>query len=306
MKFCVMGAGALGGYFGGRLQAAGHEVGYVARGAHLAAMQSSGLRIESPAGDVRLAKVTATDEPGTLGPADVVFLMVKNRDVEAAVDRIRPILTPETLVMTVQNGVSAPERLAKLIGADRVLAAAVYIPADIKEPGVVRHAAMPNRLTLGAYHSSNAERAKAVAEAINATGIEASLSADIQRMLWEKFVVLSSMAGVTTLMRLDVGPIRAVPESLGLLRGAVEEAARVGRAECPTLPADIAEKTMELLTTMPANVHGSMQDDLLRGRPLELPYLSGDIVARGARHGIATPVHGMINAALMPFLDGLP
>lgn len=309
----VMGAGALGGYFGARLAAAGHEVTFIARGPHLEAMQARGLRVESPLGDLHLPGVAAHADPaeavragGGARPEAVLF-MVKNRDVEAAAERLLPALGPDTVVATVQNGVTAPERLGAVIGPERVIGGVVVMPADVKAPGVIRHSAPFQRLILGTPGGPPSPACQRLVGAASGAGFDAVAEPDIGAALWGKLVGLSALSGLTALTRLDIGPIRETPETRALLRAALEEAEAVARAACPTLPETQLETSWRMLTeTLPPTMHASMLDDLMRGRPIELPYLSGEIVRRGEALGVPTPVQAMIVAALAPCVDGPP
>lgn len=307
MRIGVMGAGALGGYFGGRLAAAGHDVSLVARGAHLEALRSQGLRIESPKGDLHIPKIHATDTPADIGPVDVVMFMVKNADVERAAAAIGPMLARDTMVVTCQNGISAPERLAAVIGAWRVVAGVVLMPADIRAPGVVRHSAEIDRIIFGEIGGGRSERCDAFAGAFAGTGCMAEVSEEIEVMLWTKFVMQASFASVTALTRLDVGPLRSTPGTADLLQAAMEETAAVGRKVCPALPGDVvAERWRFMADVMPATVHSSMMDDLMRGKPIENEWLSGDVVRLGRTHGVPTPIHAVLHRLLQPFADGAP
>jgi 2-dehydropantoate 2-reductase len=306
MKILVMGAGALGCYFGARLQAAGHDVTFVARGPHLDAMRAQGLRIESPLGDVVLDEVRATDDPCEAGSPDVVLFMVKNYDVGAAARSLAPALAPDTLVVTCQNGVSAPARLAEVIGPDRVHPGAVYMPADVKAPGVVRHSGQFHKLVFGPLQGRPGARAQAFAEAVRASGPDCVIVEDIRAALWEKFVLLASLSALTTVTRLDIGPVRDCAETRDLLARAVAEAVAVGQADCPALPDDAGDKALAMMLGMGPNVHASMLDDLVRGRRIEVEHLSGEIVRLGRVHGIPTPVHDVLSAVLMPFAEGPP
>lgn len=307
MRVMVMGAGALGGYFGARLAAAGHEVSFVARGAHLEAMRKDGLRVESPLGDLHLPDVAADADPAALPRPDWVLFMVKNRDVESAARALLPALGPETLVVTGQNGVSAPDRLGAIVGAKRVVAGVVVMPADIRAPGVIRHSAPFHRIVLGVPGTPVTPGCAAIVEALKGAGIEATAADDINARLWEKFAGLSTLAAITSLTRLDIGPIRESPQCRALLRAALEEASAVARACCPTLDEAAMERSWAMLTeTLPPHTHASMQDDLLRGRPIELNWLSGEIVRLGAEKGVPTPVHAVVTAALQPYAEGAP
>ena len=305
MRFLVMGAGALGGYFGGRLQGAGHDVTFVARGAQLEAMRQSGLRIESGAGDLTLDEVRAVADPAEAGPADVVLFMVKNYDLREAAEALAPVMGDETVVLTVQNGVTAPERLSRILGSDHVVPGVVRLPADVSAPGVIRHPVAFHKFLIGERSGEVTPRIRAIAEAIEGSGPECEITGDIEGALWRKMIMLSSMSAMTALTRLDIGPIRECPQSRDLLVACVNEAAAVGRVVCPSLTAsDVTEAQTFLLETIDGHVHASMLDDLTRGKRLELNFLSGEIVRLGGRHGVPTPTHAFVTAALQPFVEG--
>ncbi len=306
MKILVMGAGALGGYFGGRLVEAGNKVTFVARGAHLEALQENGLRIESPVGDLLLPKVQAVNTPQKDSDADVVLFLVKNYDVESAARVLLPFLKPDSVVVTLQNGVTAPRLLGDIIGHERVVPGIAFIPADIKAPGVVRHSAPLQKLILGRGPNGSADRINALIESLTQIGVDATTSENIEVALWTKFVSFSALSAMTALTRLDIGPLRNNPQSAALVQKAIAETETVGRVVCPELPRGSAEAQWQMLQNLPDNVHASMLDDLQRGKRLELNFLSGEVSRLGALHGIATPVHDVVSAALQPFVDGAP
>jgi len=306
MRVLVMGAGALGGYFGARLQSVGHDVTYVARGPHLEALHAQGLRVESPLGDLHLPVVRAVADAADAPPPDLALVMVKNRDLEAAGTALAPMLGPATAVVTVQNGVTAPERLGAIVGRERIVAAAVFMPADLRAPGVIRHSSTFHRIRAAVAPNGPSAALDAFMAACAQAGIEATREPDVATLLWRKFAFLAPFAALTALTRLDIGPIRECRESRALLRQAVDEVGAVGRAAEPGLPEDLAEVAWQQLTegVGPAT-HASMLDDLMRGKPLELDYLSGEVVRRGAALGVPTPVHAMVCGALMPYAQGL-
>ncbi|MCV2867685.1 2-dehydropantoate 2-reductase [Defluviimonas sp. WL0002] len=306
MKIAVMGAGALGGYFGGRLAAAGQEVTLIARGAHLAAIRERGLKILSPRGNLHVPAIPATDDPATVGPVDVIMFMVKNYDVESGARAIAPMLGPETMVVTCQNGVSAHERLGAIIGAGRVVPGVARIPADVPEPGVINHSAMWDTLVFGEADGQVTARVEGFRDAIVAAGATAVLPGNILHDLWRKFVSQATLASMTALTRLDLGPLRTNPDSRALFTAAMEETERVGRVAVPDLPGELVRKEWEILETLPDTMHASMLDDLNAGKRLEVDYLSGDVVRLGRKHGVPTPIHEVFLAALRPFKDGDP
>lgn len=304
MKIAVMGAGALGCYFGGRIAASGEDISFIARGAHLEALRSNGLRIESPFGDLHLRHVDATDSPGDVGPVDLVLFLVKLYDTEDAARAMAPLLGPETAVLTFQNGVDAAARIKAIAGAGRVISGIALIPADIRAPGIVRHSGNFARLVFGETDGRDSERCRAFLDILQEAGVEADVVPDITVKVWEKFILLSALSAVTGLTRLSVGPLFANPDSTALFRAAVDETAAVGRAVCPDLGDGAADGAFETLRGMPPNVHASMLDDLERGKRLELRSLSGEVVRLGEKHGIATPTHLVALRALSPYADG--
>jgi 2-dehydropantoate 2-reductase len=304
MRIAVMGAGALGGYFGGRLAAAGHDVVLIARGAHLVAIRERGLKIRSPRGNLYVPEIAATDDPRSVGAVDVIMFMVKNYDVQSAAQAIAPMLAPNTMVVTCQNGVSAHDRLGAIIGAQYVVAGVARIPAHIPEPGVINHSAMWDTLSFGELDGRVTSRIEAFRDAIIGAGGTALIPDNILHDLWSKFISQAMLASITTLTRLDIGPLRNNPDSRALFLAGMEETDRVGRAVVPDLPEGIVEKTWKSVGTLPDTMHASMLDDLNAGKRLEVDYLSGDVVRLGRKHGIPTPIHEMFWAALQPFKDG--
>ena len=305
MRIAVMGAGALGGYFGGRLSQAGHDVWLIARGAHLEAIQNDGLRIISPKGDAHLTDIRATGEPAEVGVVDLVLFMVKNRDVESAGEAIRPMLGLKTFAVTCQNGITAWERLGAVIGPKRVVPGVARIPGEITRPGVVTHTAPFDSLSFGEPDGSGSERTKRLREALVEAGTSPVLVDNIKHDLWTKFCGQSALASLTTLTGLDIGPLRDTPESARLFQDAIAEAHRVGRAVLPDLPDDIPKINWGWVQRLPDHMHASMLDDLRNGKPLELEYLSGDVVRLGREHGVPTPIHSTLYAALKPMSDRL-
>ncbi|MEY8099818.1 ketopantoate reductase family protein [Falsihalocynthiibacter sp. S25ZX9] len=304
MRIAVMGAGALGGYFGARLAAAGNEVVLIARGAHLAAIQERGLKILSPRGDLHMSEIAATDDPRSVGPVDVVLFMVKNYDVESGAQAIAPMLKSDTMVVTCQNGVSAHDRLGAIIGMQHVVPGVARIPADIPEPGVINHSAMWDTLSFGELDGRVTPRVAALRDAIIDAGATAVIPDNILHDLWVKFISQAMLASITTLTRLDMGPLRNNPDSRALFLAGMAETNRVGRAMVPDLPEGLVEQTWKTISTLPDTMHASMLDDLRAGKRLEVDYLSGDVVRLGRQYGVPTPIHEVFWSTLQPFKYG--
>lgn len=304
MRFVIMGAGGLGGYFGARLAAAGNDVAFVARGAHLAAIRSDGLRVTSALGDLHLRDVVATDDPSTLTPADVVIVAVKLWDTETAAEAVKPLVRPGTAVVSFQNGVNKDDELRRILGRDAVIGGVGQIGVVIGSPGVIVHTGTMAKLIFGELDHRRSARVEALHAACVAAGIDAEIADDIGLAIWQKFVFLVGMSGCTASMRSRIGPIRANPYARGFLLDVVREAVTVGRAMGVALPEDYAEQRMAFIDTLPAEMTASMEGDLVRRKRLELPWLSGAVVELGAKLGVPTPLNRAIRDVLSLYVNG--
>ena len=303
MKVAIFGSGAVGGYFGGRLAAAGEDVTFLARGAHLAALQQGGLHIESPAGALHLPKVSATDRPQAVGPVDVVLFTVKLYDADAAAATLTPLIGPDTVVITLQNGVEAVDMVAKHVGKDHVAGGAAYIVIVIDKPGHLRHTAA-HQLVFGEPDGTRSPRLVAFEEACTRAGFHAKTSTGIETDLWVKFVRLSTWSGMTAVTRCPMGVIRDDKDLFAMMMTAIDEAIAVGRARGVRFPENLVDETLKLIHRFPAESKSSMFEDLERGRPLELPWLSGAVVRLGREVGVPAPTHQFITTVLSPFVHG--
>ena len=309
MRIAVIGAGAVGGYFGARIAAASGdkaEVLFLARGRHLEAIRQQGLFIESPAGNLRLTDVPVTDAPAGIGPVDVVLFAVKLWDTETAAEACRPLLKPDTAVVSLQNGVTGVDTLRRMLGERHVAGGVAHIAATVAEPGLIRHTGTLARLTYGELNGAASARLSAFHDLAARAGFDAILSDAILRVIWEKFAFLAPFSGVTALTRQPAGVIRRVPETRALFLDAVAEVARLARAREVDLGLDIVARIETLLDSLVPEMKSSMLNDLERGGRLELPWLSGAAVTLGAEAGVPTPVHRVIAAALAPYADGPP
>jgi 2-dehydropantoate 2-reductase len=297
VKIAIYGSGGVGGYFGARLAAAGNEVHFIARGAHLRAMREQGLKVESGAGNVHLPKPNAHEDPAAIGPVDTVLFAVKLGDVESVAPKLKPLLHERTLVIAFQNGVDAPEILKRVIGEKHVLPGVAYIATGIRAPGIIAHTGTMQRLQVGAG-------ADAFLAACKAAGINIEQAEDIDRACWEKFVFLVALSGVTSLARRPVGFCRADPELRATFQAAMTETWRVGRKRGVRLGDDFIADRMNFLDGLHADMRTSMQHDLENGKPLEAPWLCGAVVRMSAEAGLEAPVNRTIYAALKPYLNG--
>jgi 2-dehydropantoate 2-reductase len=304
MRFVIMGAGGLGGYFGARLAAAGHDVAFVARGAHLAAIREHGLRVQSARGDLHLHDVVATDDPSSLQPADVIIIGVKLWDTEAAAEAVKPLVRPGTAVVSFQNGVSKDDVLSRILGRDAVIGGVAQIGVVIASPGWIKHTGTMAKLTFGELDNTRSARIEALLAACLGAGIDAEIPADINLVIWQKFAFLVPMSACTASMRSTIGPIRANPRARAFLSDITREVVAVGRALGVPLPDDFAEQRMAFVDTLPPEMTASMQGDLARGNRLELPWLSGAVVELGQKIGVPTPLNRAVTDILALYVNG--
>lgn len=291
MRIAIMGSGGVGGYFGAKLARAGCDVTFIARGTHLEAMQKHGLMVESKAGNIQVEAPQVTDDPASIGKVDLVLFGVKLWDTEAAAKSIVPLVGPQTAVVSFQNGVQKDEQLRAVVGDNAVVGGVCYIAATIARPGVIQHSGAMQKLVFGEYGNKGATRTQAFLEACKKAGIDAEVSADIRRATWEKFVFLVGLSATTATMRVPVGTVRTNPRARAMLLDAMKEVVAVGRAEGVALAEDFADNRLAFCDSLPPEMNASMRNDLERGNRLEVEWLSGDVVARGQRLGVPTPVN---------------
>lgn len=304
MRIAVVGAGGVGGGFGAALAKAGADVTFIARGAHLAAMKSAGLKVMSPRGDTHLVPTRATDDPADIGTVDIVLFCVKLWDIESAGERIKPLIGPRTAVIPLQNGIDAHERLIPILGASAVMCGVAQISASITAPGVVTQVGLFMRMIFGELDGRKSQRAEDFLALCLKAGFDASLSEAILTELWMKFILLACNAGMTALARQPIGSLRDDPDIRPFFLAAYQETIDVGRARGVALPADALQRILDLTAHLPPGMKASMALDLDRGNRLELPWLSGKVAELGRQFGIPTPTHSMIYAMLKPYVMG--
>lgn len=304
MRIAIVGAGGVGGYFGARLAAAGADVTFIARGAHLAAMRRQGLTITSALGDLTVSSVRATDDPASIGPVDYVIVAVKLYDSDAAAEVAKTLAGPRTAAVSVQNGVTGAESLVNAMGAERVFGGVAYIMAVIDKPGHIAHTGTMARLAFGELDGRASMRVESLVSALRKADVEVEASSDIRTTIWSKFALLAPLSGITALTRSPIGPIRTEAATRALYRAALDEVLAVAAAENVALPTGTAEKTMARIDQLPAEMGSSMLYDLLAGRRLELPWLSGAVARLGRVHGVPTPTHDFVVAALTLHASG--
>jgi len=300
MRIAVVGAGAIGGYYGGLLQRAGAEVTFLARGRQLAALRDRGLRVESAVEDPFTLPVQATDDPRETGAVDLVLFTVKAYDSAAAAQLLPPLLGPATPVLTLQNGVDSIDVLSEAVGRAHVLGGLCQIFCAVAAPGVIRQTGGPRRVVLGELDGTVSARARAASEAFQAAGVPVELSPRILVEMWEKFVFINAQGGMTALTRLPIGAIRATPETFAMYLDVAEEVAAVGRAHGVPIPDGQRERVRTFALALDPGGYSSLYTDLTAGRRTELETLLGTVVRLGERYGVPTPAARAIYAALRP------
>jgi 2-dehydropantoate 2-reductase len=305
MRIAVMAAGAVGGYFGGRLAAAGHDVAFIARGAHRDAIRRDGLKIESALGDLHLKDVNVTDDPTQVGPVEVVLFAVKLWDTETAGEHTRPLLGAESRAITLQNGVDSVERLAPILGEEATITGTTYVVTTIAKPGVIHHTGTTARIHCGRLDRRPDPVLAGYVEQIKAANVDIILTENMLLDIWKKFVLLSGTSGMTASTRKSLGLIREDVDMRALLFKLMHETIAVGRAAGVDLPEDFATELERAIDAFPPTMKASMANDLEAGRPLELDWLAGKVVALGCKYGVPTPAQEAVYAILKPYRAGL-
>ena len=294
IRIAVLGAGGVGGYFGGRLAAAGHEVTFVARGEHLAALRRDGLAVESVGGDFTVAPVRATDDTGEVGEVDYVLLGVKTWQLEPAIASLKPLIGPDTAVITTQNGVEAPHQVAAAIGREAVLPGAVEVIAFLDGPGRVRQIGGGGKLTFAEWDNRRTARVEQLRDALQGSGLIGSVAPDIWAALWSKFLALGSVGAIATLAGAPYGVLRTRPGTRQLILDSMTEIQQVAKASGINLPIDAVATTMAFLDSLPEAGTTSLQRDINAGRPSELEAWTGAVVRIGRQTGTPTPLNDVL------------
>jgi 2-dehydropantoate 2-reductase len=305
MRIAALAAGAVGGYFGAKLAKAGHDVFFVARGAHLDAIRKNGLTVASVHGDIHLPKPNVTDDPKTVGPVDVVLFTVKLWDTETAAELARPLLGAQTRVITLQNGVDSYERIAPVVGATRAVPGVTYVATVIDRPGVIKQTSQFQSVICGTIDGKADAPLSAFVDAAKAAAIDITLSDNIQRDRWHKFIFLSATSGATSVTRQTMGPIIADPDTRALFHNLMRETAAVGQAMGVDIAGTYVDERLAFAEkNTPRGMKASMAHDLDRGNRLELDWLAGHVSRLGKRLDVPTPVNDTVYAALKPYRMG--
>ena len=303
MRIAIMGAGGIGGCYGGLLAKAGFDVTLIARGAHLEAITEKGLRLVQPEGEFTV-DVAATGNPSLVGTVDLVIFSVKAHQNLTAVPLIKPLIGVETTVLTIQNGVESADEIGQEYGAERVLPGSAYVISNVVSPGVVKQQSQIPRVAFGESNGEPSQRAIAVQDAFLKANIMAELSDDISRVLWSKLLYNSPANGMASAARLSPRDLIEYPEGRSMFKLAIQEVADVGTASGVPLGKDDVQGAIDLIAARPIGARGSMQADLESGRPLELDAIVGSVGRIGRKLNVPTPIFDILYTLLLPHIDG--
>jgi 2-dehydropantoate 2-reductase len=306
MRLAILGSGAVGGYYGARLARAGHQVTFLARGAHLAAIRARGLEIRSPLGDF-VVKAAATDDPTEVGPVDAIVFAVKTYDNDTALPMLKPLVGSDTVVLTLQNGVDSVDEVAAVVGENAVLGGATYVATALSAPGLIEQTGTHRRVVFGeisGQHASLTPRVERLAAAMLESDIQAEPKVNVRIPLWEKFIYLAPFAGFTGASRLPIGPLWSRPGFPALFLDAVGEVERVARAEGVPVSQTLREDITKYIESIPPATRSSLLIDLQQGKRIEVEALPGSVSRRGLRVGVATPIMTTLYAVLKPHEEG--
>ena len=306
MKIAIMGAGGRGGFFGGKLAQAGHDVWFIARGQQLAALKTSGLRLQGPDPEIVISHPNATEMPAEIGAVDLVLFCVKLYDIEPAAALIKPILTDATAVISVLNGIDGPQRLATALETGTVFSGAARISAKIKAPGVISYLGSGDRHKLTFGHPSRNDHPILVPfiKACRGAGFAAELAADIDEMLWDKLAQLAQVAALTTLGRIPMEVAMQDPLLFDIGKRVLQEIAAVARAKNVAINPNLVQAKLDIAANYPPNLYASMYHDLAAGKKIEVEGIFGYVAKTGQRLGIPTPTIDLVYAFLRPHASG--
>ncbi|HLA86980.1 MAG TPA: 2-dehydropantoate 2-reductase [Anaerolineales bacterium] len=300
MKIAIMGTGGVGGYYGGLLAKQGHEVTFIARGAHLQAIQKNGLQIKSIHGDFIVSPAAAVADPTEVDPVDLVLVCVKTYDTESVARTMTPLVGAQTTVLSLQNGIDAAERIGEVVGMEHVLGGITQISSAIESPGVIKQVSQFRRVVFGELDGSISARTQSIEKALKETGITAEITQDIHKALWAKLVFISAASGLGALTRLPMGEYRAVPEARAIIISLMKEVEAVARAQGVALDADVVQKSLAFMDNAAPHIKASMQLDVETSHRTEIEAMIGVIGRKGRELGVPTPTADFIYAALLP------
>ena len=300
MKIAIMGTGGVGGYYGGLLAQRGHDVTFIARGAHLKAIQENGLQVKSIHGDFHVQPAQATDDPTLIGPVDLLIFCTKTYSIDEAAGRIKPLVASKTTILPLQNGIDAAERIGAVVGTNHLIGGVTWISSAVEAPGVIKQVSQFRRVVVGELDGQHTQRVQTIHKAFADTGITAEMSENILKILWTKFVFISTASSLGALTRLTMGQYRSVPETRVMMTGLMREVEALARAQGVELDEDVVQKSLDFIDNAAPQIKPSMQLDVEAGRRSEIEAMVGVIGRKGRELGVATPIADTVYALLLP------
>ncbi len=300
MKILIMGTGGVGGYYGGLLAQQGHEVTFIARGAHLDAIRREGLKVRSVHGDLTVFPANATENPVEAGEMDLILFCVKTYDTDEAAQAIRPIVGPQTIILSLQNGIDAAERIGNVVGMEHVIGGVTWLSSAVEAPGTIRQVSQFRRIVFGELAGGLSKRMESISEAFKNTGITVETSEDIRKVLWTKLVFITAVSSLGSLTRLPLGDYRAIPETKSLLTHIMKEVESVARAQNVQLDENVVEGWLEFIDSSAPHIKPSMQLDIESGHRTELESMIGVVSRKGHELDVPTPAIDFVYASLLP------
>lgn len=300
MKIAIMGTGGVGGYYGGLLAQQGYEVTFIARGEHLKAIQENGLQVKSVHGDFHVKPAQATDDPAQIGPVDLAIFCTKTYSIEEAAEQIKPLVGSATTILPLQNGIDAADRIGATLGMEHLIGGVTWISSAVEAPGIIKQVSQFRRVVIGELNGQVTSRAQAIHKAFEKTGITAELSENILKVLWTKFVFISTASSLGSLTRLTIGEYRSVPETRVMMTSLMQEVEAVAKARGVELDEDVVQKSLDFIDNAAPQIKPSMQLDVEAGRRSEIEAMIGVIGRKGRYLGVPTPIADMVYASLLP------
>lgn len=307
MRFAILGSGAVGGYFGAKLANAGQDVTFIARGAHLDAIRSKGLEVQSARLGDFVARAAAESDTTRIGPVDVAIVSVKAYDNAVALPMLKPLIGPETVVLTLQNGVDSAPEVAAVVGERHVLGGTTYVATALEAPGLIVQTGVHRSIILGEVFGDTSRvtpRVQAIADVLASADIQATSVPDARVPIWDKFVYLAAFSGFTGAARLPIGEIWKYPHVQEMFYAASREVAAIAKAEGVTISPNRFETLKEYMTNIPPSTRSSLLIDLEQGKRIEVEALQGAAVRRAKQHGLAVPIVSTLYALLKPWENG--
>lgn len=300
MRIAIMGTGGVGGYYGGLLSLRGHEVTFIARGAHLKAIQENGLQVKSIHGDFHVKPAQVTDDPIQIGPVDLVVFCTKTYSISEAAEQIKPLIASNTIVLPLQNGIDAADRIGAVVGMEHMLGGVTWISSAVEAPGIIKQVSQFRRVVMGELDGQMTTRIQAIHKVFKETEIIVELSENILKVMWTKFVFISTVSSLGSLTRLTIGQYRSVPETRAMMTSLMQEVESVARALGVELDEDVIQKSLDFIDNAAFHIKPSMQLDVEAGRRSEIEAMIGVIGRKGRKLGVPTPIADTVYASLLP------